>query len=69
MDENTKAITIRIPAEFYEQIRDEAARSGRSLNAQIVQIIAAHCQEPDDLRQRLVDLEATVAALQEKIGG
>lgn len=41
-DEEVKAVSIRLPIEVYEQIRREASRNGRSMNAEVQKILAQY---------------------------
>lgn len=67
MDENTKtnAITIRIPAEVYNWLSEQAKSERRSLNAQIVHVLTDYHDMQTALKQRVDELERTVAANQE----
>lgn len=50
MDGRIKPYGLRMPDDLKEQVKDAAAREGRSMNAQIVQHLRAIYQ-PDDQKE------------------
>jgi hypothetical protein len=64
MNEITKPIpiTIRIPADVYAQLVEQANKESRSLNAQIVRVLSEAVAGQSELERRIAELERRIAA-------
>ena len=55
---------LNLPDELHEQVRQESAKLGLSVNEFIVRMLSDYFTKPDEHERRIAALEARIAALE-----